>query len=547
MKLSGLIDKAADWLANQKKAVTARTDFPYLLSGEHNVVIPLRPALMAHIVAEATSEGKASLFVTEDYAGSDELRRAKLTLERQGWSVTVEVVSPSKVRMAYGHSADTRRNVDEEKVSANTSLFDNFLEKAIKSRADEIHYCVRQKHCGILHLIDGLIYAVDSIPAQQGIDLMANAFANLADDNSYEKDKTSFAAEMEDQSCTIYRKIGNEAYKLRYASVPDASGGFDVTLRILRQGSKGKPPTLEELNFLPSFIHAIRHAASRPHGGIITCGPVGGGKTTLLYSLLYKEPEERNQYVITVEDPPEYEQYGITRVPVENIGYEGLLKKLLRMGVHVAFIGEVRDNLMGNIFFGLSEVGKKTMTTLHVNQANRAIYRLTGETIGLPRQVLCDTSMIAAIVHTCLVPKLCEKCCQHATPENLGARLTQHVRRLHMQFETMKVRNPEGCEHCKAGRRGRLPVVEIIIPDEKYMQLMREGKDEDAKQYWLSSCTTHVTEEDVTGKPSIANALYWVSKGLLDIRDLEMKIDFLETFEPRVSKPSTKEPTLQVV
>lgn len=534
MKLPAILRKLAGRRAARAQAARP---YPYLLSGETAaMLVQLRPSLMANIVAIAEARDIASVLVTESYERSPELASVAATLEGVGWIVEVRVVSASEVRSRYGHAFDSAQKVERSVESANTALFDHILETAIQHRADELHYHVRERTCGITHLIDGIIYQSESIKAQIAIEVLSNAFTNLADQSSYERDKSSFAHANIDQSCTIMRSINGGRYKLRYASVPEADGGFDVTMRILPQASKGQVPSLEQLGFQPSFIRMIRAATDRRRGAIYVCGPVGGGKTTLLYSLLYRPQDKRDRYVVTVEDPPEYEQYGITRIPVEKIGYQDLEKKLLRMGVHWAMVGEVREKQMGRMVKVLSATGQKVLTTTHVLSVNQIIDRLTGDEIGISRQTLCDTNMIAALAYTCLVPKLCPHCSSPATvPGALDERVLAQLRRLEIPLERVGVANRAGCKRCKGGRLGRQPVVELVIPDDEYMRLMRDGRDGDAKEYWLGTCTSHVTDEDVTGKPMMATALYWLAQGVLDVADLEREIDSLDSFTPRVA------------
>lgn len=536
--VSVLAERINKIVSRSETGKVEKDEFPHLLSGDSKAaLVHLRPMLLANIAVIAEAKNSALILVTESFARSVEVKTILNTLQMDDWSVRTETVSVSEIRSRYGFNFDVGSKVEKTVESTNTTLFDHLLEHAINSRADELRFNVREKTCGVVHLIDGRVYPAESLKAPAAIELLANAFTNLADQTSYEKGKTEFSHASIDQSCTIMRVINGTKYKLRYATVPEADGGFDVTMRILPQADKGQVRTLEGLGLLPSFVQMVRAATERRRGMILVCGPVGGGKTTLLYSLLYRPQGQRDRYVVTVEDPPEYEQYGITRIPVEKIGYEDLEKKLLRMGVHWAMVGEVRDKKMGRMVKVLAATGQKVLTTVHVLSVSQIIDRLTGDEIGISRQTLCDTDMVAALVYTCLIPKICPHCQRKATDE--GAMSEKHIRelqRLEIPLEQVRVANPDGCSQCKGGRRGRQPITELIIPDENYMRLMREGNDADAKEYWLSSCNSHVTDEDVTGKSMMANALYWVSQGTLDVKDLEREIDLLEKFTPRVTR-----------
>lgn len=521
-----------------------RQDFPYLLTGERDALLPLRSADHANLVAIAEADGVAIVRVTREFAGSPVAREVERRLQRNGWNVTTQIDTGSVIRSQYGHSNTAERQTDQHSMSANTAIFDQLLRDAIQQRAVEIRFHIREGRCGVVHNVDGKVYLAESIEAQQGIDICSNAYTSLADPKSLEAEKNTFSAEI-DQSCVIMREIDGAVYKLRYQSLPEADGGFDVTMRILPQGQRGDVPSLQKLNFTPSAIAIMQRAMRRRNGAIYMAGPVGGGKTSALYALLYKPQSERRYYTLTFEDPPEYNQYGITRVPVEKIGYTNAVKRALRMGAHIVMIGEIRNHDMGFVAKVLSETGQKIVTTVHVNSANKIIDRLCGEEIGLPRQTMCDMDMMAGLFYTCLLPRLCD-CKLPATPDNLGERLTGQLARLGIPLDGVHVHRPEGCGHCKNGRRGRVPIVELIEPDDTYLRLMRDGRDGDAREYWLSSCTTSLLDEDVTGKPKMATALYRVAIGELDPADVEADIDLLDKYTHHQAVPAPARLKLEV-
>jgi type II secretory ATPase GspE/PulE/Tfp pilus assembly ATPase PilB-like protein len=479
----------------------------------------------ASIIAIANRAGEATLLATEEFRGNKIANEIQKRLERAGWKVTVGLDTGSNIQNRY-HSKTGESGPTVRSVSSFTAIFDQHLKEAIAERAVELRYHVRGDTCGVVHNIDGRVYKAMSIDPAQGRGICSNSYTSLADRKSLEAGKNTFNAE-QDQSCVIEREIDGARYKLRYQSLPEADGGFDVTMRILPQGSKGDVPSLEKLDFTPSAIRIFERAMRRRNGAVYMSGPVGGGKTTALYAGLYRPQDKRKDYVLTFEDPPEYDQYGITRVPVEKIGYANAVKRALRMGAHKVMIGEIRDHEMGFVAKVLSETGQKVVSTVHVNNANQIMGRLCGEEIGLPRQTMCDMDMVAGLFYTMLLPRLCD-CKLHATTENLGPRLSAELARLGVPLNGVRVPNVAGCGKCKEGRRGRVPIVEMIEPDENYLRLMRDGRDGDARDYWLSKCTTPVTDEDVTGKPKMATALYRVAIGQLHVEDLEEGIDLLD-------------------
>ena len=60
--------------------------------------------------------------------------------------------------------------------------------------------------------------------------------------------------------------------------------------------------TIEELG-LPRVVHGL---AEKPRGLILVTGPTGSGKSTTLASIVDKINTERNEHIVTIEDPIEY-------------------------------------------------------------------------------------------------------------------------------------------------------------------------------------------------------------------------------------------------
>lgn len=522
-------------------------DYPKLLTGEAGAVIAIYATHHAHVAVVAESREKATVYVTEDFKETEEFSAVCNRVKSLGWDYEILVESGAVIRTKYGLSSSmTSEGIDSVKKSANTTYFETLLQAAIHARAREIRFHVRKDICGVVFNIDGDVYPFTSISAELGNDLCSNAYTNMADSKSFEEGKGSFSASI-DQSCTIDIAIGGDLYRLRYQSMPEADGGYDVTMRIQRQGSKGAVPSLESLGFTPSAVAALKRVSRTPKGAVYATGPMGQGKTTTLYALMHRPRDERNRYAMTFEDPPEYDQYGVTRVPVAHIGYANGVKRALRMGAHIVMIGEIRDQEMGMMAKVMSETGPKVFTTLHVLGANKCVGRLCGEEIRIPRQSLCDVDMVAAFFYQRLLPKLCD--CAHKVSENpsvLDPAIKAELERLEIPLDGVRVRNKEGCKNadgskkCNEGKLGGIPCIELIEPDEEYMRLMREGRDGDAKDHWLSTCTSHVTEENIHGKPIIANALWHVFQGTIDAGDVEESLGLIGKYKPVIHKSNVR-------
>lgn len=74
-------------------------------------------------------------------------------------------------------------------------------------------------------------------------------------------------------------------------------------------------------------------------------GPTGSGKSTTLYSAL-NEIKNETLKIITVEDPVEYQQPGISQIQVHHkigLTFAASLRSILRHDPDVVLIGEMRD------------------------------------------------------------------------------------------------------------------------------------------------------------------------------------------------------------
>lgn len=512
--------------------------YPYLLTGESGAAVNVKSSALPSVVAIANSEGNATVLVTKHFETTDSFRAICSRLTAHGWTdLDVQTSTSGNIRAKYGIESDDQTEVLSKDESSNSTHVDLIVGNGLRRGASDIRFHVRPESCGITLKIDGKLYHSESIGRKLGNDLCSHMYMNLAEKSSHEPGKTSFSPSV-DQSCQIERVIDGTTVRMRYQSLPEAEG-YDVNLRLQEQGVKGIVPSLEDKNFPPSAIKKLRKAMKRKRGMICANGPVGSGKTTTLYCMLYRPKGKRDKYIMTFEDPVEYKQFGVTSVPVGKIGYAAAGKAALRMGADIVLVGEIRDIDMGRMAQELQDTGQKILTTTHCNSAHLVFHRLINQ-IGLGRQEICNTDSVSCSFHQKLMPKLCPHCKSAATPELLGEHFVEQLERLQIPLDGIFVKNKSGCKDCEGGVKDRVPVLEIIEPDEKYMRLMREEKDYEALEYWLNTCTSDLTTEDVQGKPVIANALYQAHIGLIDLSDIEEMIDDLENYTPTFKSSNKK-------
>jgi twitching motility protein PilT len=130
---------------------------------------------------------------------------------------------------------------------------------------------------------------------------------------------------------------------------------------------------------LPSIIAKFAEA---PRGLVLVTGPTGSGKSTTLAAMLDKINIERNEHILTIEDPIEYIHahkgciVNQREVHADTEGFGAALRAALREDPDVVLIGEMRDLQTVEAALRIAETGHLTFATLHTNSAAQTINRI---------------------------------------------------------------------------------------------------------------------------------------------------------------------------
>lgn len=136
--------------------------------------------------------------------------------------------------------------------------------------------------------------------------------------------------------------------------------------------------TLEELG-LPS---ALRDLALKPRGLVLVTGPTGSGKSTTLAALIDCINKNREDHIITVEDPIEYlhghqkAMINQREVGSDTKSFANALKYVLRQDPDVILIGEMRDLETVAAALTAAETGHLVFATLHTQDATQTVDRI---------------------------------------------------------------------------------------------------------------------------------------------------------------------------
>ena len=321
------------------------------------------------------------------------------------------------------------------------------IAEADRQGATDIHVEPMETELRIRYRIDGMLHKVDVPPQlnrlKSAIISRIKVMANL-----------DIAEKRLPMDGRIGIRIGGEDIDIRVSTMPTA-WGESVSLRLLAKA--GNFVKMCDLGFNERDFAVVDKIIRRPNGIFLVTGPTGSGKSTALYSFLH-EVNTMDVRILTAEDPIEYQMEGINQVQMNaDIGmtFARALRAFLRQDPDKIMVGEIRDRETAEIAINASLTGHMVFSTLHTNDAAGAFPRLTD--MGVEPFLIA--SAVAGVMGQRLTRRLCPKC-RREVP-------------LDRKYYTLKtppakdtVFEPQGCDACSHGYKGRRALFEVLEVDE---------------------------------------------------------------------------------
>ena len=256
--------------------------------------------------------------------------------------------------------APSSRLNDLEILSIGSAHIDDILRAAIDRKASDIHLTVNLPP---MVRIDGemLPLPYEPLTLEQTRRLVYDTLTNDHIQKFETKHELDFAYSVKDLArfrFNVYMQRGCVAGALRV--IPTKIPSFE---------SLGLPPIIREMS-------------KRTSGLILVTGPTGSGKSTTIASMIDDINDNRQNHILTIEDPIEYLHnhkkcmVNQREMHSDTFSFHDALRAVLREDPDIVLVGELRDLETIEAALTLSETGHLVFGTLHTRNAPATIDRI---------------------------------------------------------------------------------------------------------------------------------------------------------------------------
>jgi len=240
------------------------------------------------------------------------------------------------------------------------TMVNNLLTEACTNKISDIYFFPRD---GFYHLEarNSLqSYTVADLTIEETLAIMNylkfNSGLDVSERRRAQKDSFNF----------VYQ---NRNIFIRISSVGDFKNRESMVVRLIYPSELNSPIAEEIITQLMPI--------SQRKGMMIFAGPMGSGKTSLMYALARQL--SWNKKVMCIEDPIEIVEDNFLQLQVNDeagMTYEELIKTSLRHRPEVLIIGEIRDSQTARQAIQAAICGYTVMTTIHGNSKYSVVQRL---------------------------------------------------------------------------------------------------------------------------------------------------------------------------
>jgi type IV pilus assembly protein PilB len=334
------------------------------------------------------------------------------------------------------------------------------LEKALKSRASDIHFEPYEKEFRIRYRVDGALKESFSHTLELYPALVARTkIISLLD----------ITEKRLPQDGRFRLLLKDRQIDFRVSVLPTYFGE-KMVLRVLDRS--GIRSGLDKLGFTEKPTRALAEAVKKPYGMILVTGPTGSGKSTTLYSILNSlNTPQKN--LMTVEDPIEYQVEGITQTQVQpeiGLTFASGLRALLRQSPDIVLVGEIRDSETADIAVKAALTGHLVFSTLHTNSAAGAMTRL----MDMGVEPFLIASSVVCVGAQRLLRKICPYC---RVPASIPPEALLRCKISKSDLDRIAPFRGKGCIKCNmTGYFGRTGASEVLLLDPDIRELVIQKK-----------------------------------------------------------------------
>ena len=409
-----------------------------------------------------------------------------------------------------------------------TQIADYVIISAAKSNASDIHFDPREDGMMIRFRIDGDLQNFTYIPKtyERNLTTRLKLLANM-----------NITESRLPQDGAIKGNFGGTYLDMRVSCLP-LNEGEKIVIRILDYSRSLQG--LDYLGFNESNLARLKRMIQVPNGIILITGATGSGKSTTVYSILQALNKEETN-IITVEDPIEMNIEGMNQVQVNaEIGmtFAAALRSILRQDPNVILIGEIRDSETAQIAVRAAITGHLVLSTIHTNNTLSTVERLLD--MNVERYLL--STALTGIISQRLAKKICTKCRVERDTTKFEKKVFKKY--LHKDVNKIWDINPDGCDACRKGYKGRVAIQEVLeLDDEMRNALNNEtiSKDELSKLVYSDKVITML--QDALGKVLDGTTSFEEVLRVIEIEDAE---DFFENDTAEKLKEKEKEKDAQI-